>query len=135
MKQHIEPMISRQTIAYLSSVDAAGFPITKAISKPRKRDGLKVMYFTTKKPSTSVADYERNNKASVFFADEDRFQSASFIGHMEVETDAAIIDELWAHENAKVFSKGATKDEYCVLKFVADSVKFFSNYETAVYEL
>ena len=40
---------------------------------PRKREGIKVFYFTTNAFSVRVAHYKANPKASIYFCDEKNF--------------------------------------------------------------
>jgi len=45
--QTVGNMIDKSTVSIISSVDEAGFPNTKAMFPPRKRAGIKHLYFTT----------------------------------------------------------------------------------------
>lgn len=40
-------LIDKQGVAFISSVDGDGFPNTKAMLPPRKREGIRTFYFTT----------------------------------------------------------------------------------------
>ena len=55
IKELIAQMADKLPIAYISSVDQEGFPWTKAMLKPRKREGIKTFYFTTNTFSIRVA--------------------------------------------------------------------------------
>lgn len=50
-------LIDKQGVAFISSVDSEGFPNSKAMLPPRKRDGIKTFYFTTNTSSLRVAQY------------------------------------------------------------------------------
>ena len=69
IKELIAQMADKLPIAYISSVDQEGFPWTKAMLKPRKREGIKTFYFTTNTFSIRVAQYKANPKASIYFCD------------------------------------------------------------------
>ena len=60
VKELIAQMADKLPIAYISSVDQEGFPWTKAMLKPRKREGIKTFYFTTNTFSIRVAQYKAN---------------------------------------------------------------------------
>ena len=47
-------LIDKQSVSFISSVDEKGFPNTKAMLAPRKREGIKVFYFTTNTSSMRV---------------------------------------------------------------------------------
>ena len=40
-------MIDKQTVSFIASIDEDGFPNMKAMLQPRKREGIKIIYFTT----------------------------------------------------------------------------------------
>ena len=40
-------LADKQTVAFIGVADEEGFPIVKAMLAPRKREGIKVFYFTT----------------------------------------------------------------------------------------
>ena len=50
-------LIDKQSVSFISSVDEKGFPNTKAMLPPRKREGIKVFYFTTNTSSMRVEQY------------------------------------------------------------------------------
>ncbi len=50
----MENVIDQAPVAIISSVDSDGFPNTKAMLPPRKRNGLKEFYFTTNTSSMRV---------------------------------------------------------------------------------
>lgn len=135
MIKHIESLVARKDTVLICSVDESGYPVTKTVMSPRKRDGLKTMYFTTPKSTAVVGQYEINPKASVYFVDKSRFQSASFVGEMQIETDPSIIEEMWNTETARIFEDSFDFNNYVVLKFVAKSVKYMSNFETSILEI
>lgn len=39
-------MIDKQTVSFIASIDEDGFPNMKAMLQPRKREGIKIIYFT-----------------------------------------------------------------------------------------
>ena len=62
-------LIDKQSVSFISSVDEKGFPNTKAMLPPRKREGIKVFYFTTNTSSMRVEQYRKNDKACIYFCD------------------------------------------------------------------
>lgn len=55
-------LIDKQSVAYISAVDEDGFPSTKAMLPPRKREGIPVFYFTT----ITSGRYYSNFKSETF---------------------------------------------------------------------
>jgi general stress protein 26 len=128
VKELIAQMTDKQPIAYISSVDQEGFPWTKAMLKPRKREGIKTFYFTTNTFSIRVAHYKANPKASIYFCDTKGFKGMMLRGTMEVLTDAASKEMIWRDGDEQYYPGGVTDPNYCVLKFTATDGRFYSDF-------
>ena len=128
IKELIAQMADKQPIAYISSVDQEGFPWTKAMLKPRKREGIKTFYFTTNTFSIRVAQYKANPKASIYFCDAKGFKGMMLRGTMEVLTDAASKEMIWHNGDEQYYPGGVTDPNYCVLKFTATDGRFYSDF-------
>ena len=128
VKDLIAKMADTLPIAYISSVDADGFPCTKAMLAPRKREGIKTFYFTTNTFSLRVAHYKANPKASIYFCDEKGFMGMMLRGTMEVLTDAASKEMIWRKGDTQYYPAGVTDPNYCVLKFTAIDGRFYSDF-------
>lgn len=88
-EQTVGNIADKQATAFIGSVDEAGFPNIKAMLQPRKREGIKTFYFTTNTSSMRVAQYEKNNRACIYFCDRRFFRGVMLRGTMEVLTDSA----------------------------------------------
>ena len=128
VKELIAQMADTLPIAYISSVDEEGFPCTKAMLAPRKREGIKVFYFTTNTFSLRVAHYKANPKASIYFCDAEGFKGMMLRGTMEVLMDAASKEMIWREGDTEYYPGGVTDPNYCVLKFTATNGRFYSDY-------
>lgn len=80
-------MIDKQSICYISSIDKEGFPNTKAMLKPRKRNGIKEIYFSTNTSSLKVQSFKDNPKACAYFCDKRFFRGVMIKGTVEVLED------------------------------------------------
>ena len=128
VKELVAQMADTLPIAFISSVDREGFPWTKAMLAPRKREGIKVFYFTTNTFSIRVAQYKDNPKASIYFCDAEGFKGMMLRGTMEVLTDAASKEMIWREGDTEYYPGGVTDPNYCVLKFTAIDGRFYSDY-------
>ena len=128
VKELIAQMADKLPIAYISSVDQEGFPWTKAMLKPRKREGIKTFYFTTNTFSIRVAQYKANPKASIYFCDAKGFKGMMLRGTMEVLTDAVSKEMIWHDGDEQYYPGGVTDPNYCVLKFTATDGRFYSDF-------
>ena len=50
-------MLDKQSVSFIGSVSADGFPNVKAMLRPRKRDGIRTIYFTTNPSSMRVGQF------------------------------------------------------------------------------
>ena len=128
VKDLIAQMADTLPIAYISSVDNEGYPCTKAMLAPRKREGIKTFYFTTNTFSLRVAHYKANPKASIYFCDTEGFKGMMLRGTMEVLTDAASKEMIWHNGDEQYYPGGVTDPNYCVLKFTATDGRFYSDF-------
>jgi len=81
-------LIDKQSVSFISSVDHMGFPNTKAMLAPRKREGIRIFYFTTNTSSMRVGQYRENKNACIYFCDKRFFRGVMLRGTMEVLEDA-----------------------------------------------
>ncbi len=123
-------LIDKQTVSIISSVDQDGFPNTKAMLPPRKREGIKVFYFTTNTSSMRVAQYRDNPKASIYFYDKRFFRGVMLKGTMEVLEDAESKEMIWQNGDTMYYPKGVTDPDYCVLRFTAQGGRYYSNFSS-----
>lgn len=131
----LENLIDKQKTAYLGSVDGEGYPNVKAMLAPRKREGLKTFYLTTNTSSKRVADFIKNPKACLYFADTRFFRGLMLVGTVEVMTDAETKRSVWKIGDTMYYPLGVTDPDYCVLKFTAESGRFYQNFSTASVEI
>ncbi len=101
-------LIDKQSVAFIASCDADGFPNMKAMLPPRKREGIKEFYFTTNTSSMRVKQYRTNPKASIYFYDKRFFQGVQLTGNMEVLEDAAAKEMIWREGDTMYYAKGVT---------------------------
>lgn len=123
-------LIEKQGVAYISSIDEEGFPNTKAMLPPRKREGIKIFYFTTNTSSMRVSQYKINSKACIYFCDRRFFRGIMLKGKMEILEDSLSKEMIWKEGDELYYPKGVTDPDYCVLKFTAESGRFYSNFKS-----
>ena len=99
-------MIDKQTVSFIASIDEDGFPNMKAMLQPRKREGIKIIYFTTNTSSMRVVQYRKNDHASVYFCDRRFFRGVMLRGTMEVLTDSTSKEMIWREGIQCIIRKG-----------------------------
>jgi len=128
-------MIDKATVSIISSVDEAGFPNTKAMFPPRKREGIKHLFFTTNTSSMRVKQYTNDPKACVYFYDKRFFRGIMLKGTMEVLHDKTSKKMIWRDGDEMYYPKGVTDPDYCVLKFTAQNGRYYSNFKSENFEV
>lgn len=135
-KEQIFEFIKKQNVAFIASVDEEGFPNMKAMLVPRKIAGND-FYFTTNTSSKRVAQYQNNDKASIYFFNKGRFryEGVMIVGTMEVLTDQETKNEIWRTGDAMFYHGGVTDHDYCVLKFTAMRGRHYCDLKTDNFDL
>ena len=135
MEKTIGNLIDKQSVSFISSVDADGFPNTKAMLPPRKREGIKFFYFTTNTSSMRVAQYRKNPKACIYFCDKRFFRGIMLKGIVEVLEDSASKEMIWQEGDTMYYPEGVTDPDYCVLKFTAETGRYYSNFKSESFDI
>lgn len=131
----IGDIIDKAGVSMISSVDEKGFPNTKAMLPPRKREGLNHIYFTTNTSSMRVKQYSENPKSCVYFFDKRFFKGIMLKGTMEVLQDNASKEMIWKEGDEMYYPKGVTDPDYCVLKFTAQNGRYYSNFKSENFDV
>ncbi|MCR4572318.1 MAG: pyridoxamine 5'-phosphate oxidase family protein [Lentisphaeria bacterium] len=126
----IGALIDKCSIAQLCYVDKNGFPVTRAMLKPRERNGLRKFYFTTNTSSEKVNALRNNPKASIYFVDRRFFRGVSLVGIAEILENAATKEQIWRDGDEQYYSKGVTDPDYCVIKITVQKVRYYSNFKS-----
>jgi general stress protein 26 len=128
-------MIDKASVSIIGSVDEAGFPNTKAMLPPRKREGIKHLFFTTNTSSMRVKQYTNNPKACVYFYDKRFFKGVMLKGTMSVLQDRETKEMIWRDGDEMYYPKGVTDPDYCVLRFTAQNGRYYSYFESEDFEV
>ncbi len=133
----IAGFIRKQKVAFICSVDEDGFPNVKAMLKPRKIIGLKEFYFSTNTSSMRVKQFRENPNASIYFYHKGliKYEGIMLKGRMEVLTDQQTKDEIWRTGDTIFYKQGKTDPDYCVLKFTAQSGRYYCDLKTENFEI
>lgn len=128
----IEEFIRKRKVAFIGSVDEGGFPNVKAMLKPRKTDGLRTFWFSTNMSSMRVKQYLEHPNACVYFYRKGlvRYTGVMLKGKMEVLTDPETKEMIWRRGDTMFYKGGVTDPDYCVLKFTAESGRYYCDLKT-----
>ncbi|MDR2585658.1 MAG: pyridoxamine 5'-phosphate oxidase family protein [Prevotellaceae bacterium] len=129
-EETIGNLIDKQSICFISSVDENGYPNTKAMLAPVKREGIKTIYWHTNSPSMRIKQYINNPKACIYFCDKRFFRGVMLIGTMEVVDDLDVKKEIWKDDFSMYYQGGMDGGDFIILKFTAQSGRYYSNFKS-----
>jgi general stress protein 26 len=131
----VENLIDLQTVGFISSVDEGGYPNTKAMLPPAKREGIKTFYWHTNSPSMRVGQYCNNPKACIYFCDRQSFRGVMLKGTMDVIDDAGIRKAIWKDEYSMYCQGGVDGGDYILLRFTTETGRYYSNFRSEDFEV
>jgi len=126
----IGKLIDGASVSIISSVDKDGFPNSKAMLAPRRREGIRRIFFTTNTSSMRVGQYRENPKACVYFFDRRFFRGVMLRGTMDVLEDGATKELIWQPGDETYYPLGVTDPDYCVLSFTAQDGRYYGNFKS-----
>lgn len=128
----IEKFIKKQKVSFICSVDENGYPNIKAMLKPRKMNGLNEFYFSTNTSSLRVKQFQNNPNASIYFYHKGliKYKGVMLVGKMRVLTDQETKNMIWKKGDTIFYKNGVTDPDYCVLKFTAESGRYYCDLKT-----
>ncbi len=129
--------IRKQKVSFICSIDDRGRPNVKAMLKPSKMNGIKEFYFSTNTSSLRVKQFQDNPNASIYFYHKGliRYTGVMLVGKMEVLTDQDTKAMIWRRGDTMFYKKGVTDPDYCVLKFTAESGRYYCDLKTENFEI
>lgn len=134
-EQTIGNLSDKAGLVFISYLDEEGYPITKAMLKPRERNGIKEFWFSTNTSSNKVKFFRQNPKASIYFVDKRFFRGASLAGTVEVSENEEDKRRIWQEGDDMYYKQGVTDPDYCVLKFTAIRGRYYSNFKSENFEV
>jgi len=130
-KQQAERLHKKVDAFILTCMGSDGYPMTKAVVPGKYRESLGELYFTTNTSSNFAAEINRNSKASVYFFHQGltSWKGCLLKGDMEIVKDMGIKEKYWQEKFKDAYpQKSFTDPDFCVLKFVPMSGRFYANY-------
>lgn len=117
IEEKANELISKCTVAVLTSINESGYPRSCVLSIARA-DGFRNIYFVTSKRSEingKAKHFEVNSKASVcYYLGGD---SVTLIGNVEFVTDRSIQESIWKETDRKFFKQGIDDPKFRLIKF------------------
>ena len=134
-QETIGNLIDKQGVSFISSVDENGFPNTKAMLPPVKREGIKIFYWHTNSPSIKIKQYRKNSKACIYFYDKRFYRGVMLKGTMEVLDDKKFKKDIWKDDFNVYYKGGMNGGDFIILKFTAEIGRYYSNFHSEDFKI
>jgi len=136
-KQKAEKLHKKVNTFILSCVGTDGYPLVKAVVPGRYRESIDEIYFCTNTSSKFATEISKNPKASVYFYSRDLIWKGCMLkGKMEIVSNPTIKEKYWLEKFKDAYpEKSYTDPDFCVLRFVPNSGRFYSWYKLEDFEI
>jgi len=123
--RHIKRLLKKK-IAFVGS-ESGGRPFIKAMLVS-EREGSNVFYFDTNSSSARVEQWKENPNACVYFSKNSLpiYRGVILNGVMEIIDDFEIKKRHWNMFSNIYYKGGITDPDYCILKFTAESGRYYA---------
>ncbi|MFX1496061.1 MAG: pyridoxamine 5'-phosphate oxidase family protein [Promethearchaeota archaeon] len=140
VKRSCIELIENSLVAYFSTIDSEGFPITRALLNTRYKerypefsefyDDLEdkyVIYFSTNTSSSKISHIKENPKVAVYFCDTEQFKGVMFGGEADIVEDMELKRQFWLERSIRYYPKGLEDPDYTILRFRPNEGRFYYN--------
>jgi general stress protein 26 len=127
-------LVNRAKICLLGTNGKDGYPNIKAMMN-LKHEGLKKIWFSTNTSSKRVQQLQRDNRACVYYVDEQNFQGLMLVGNIEILQDMDSRKMLWFDGSERYYPKGVTDPDYTVLCFTSERGNYYHGLSNIAFEI
>jgi len=137
-KQQADNLHKKVDTFILTCIGQDGYPMTKAVVPGKYRESLNELYFATNTSSKFAAAVEQNKKSSVYFFEKGlvSWKGCLLKGDMNIVNDMRIIEKYWLEDFKDAYpQKSFTDPDFCVLRFVPVSGRFYADFSISDFEI
>ena len=137
VKERAEKLYKNVGTFIISCVGNDGYPLIKAVVPGKHRISLNEIYFCTNTSSKFAQEISLNSKASVYFFSKLLIWKGCMLkGNMEIVSDKEVKAQYWQNKFKNAYPEKSPSDpDFCVLKFVPISGRFYSWFKTEDFEI
>jgi len=134
-------VIESASIVYLSTMDAEGFPSTRAMLNLRnkeqfphliamyeKEENPLTVYLTTNTSSAKIKEIAANSKAALYFCEPATFEGTMLQGKIEIITDKNFKHQVWMKGWELYYPEGIDSEDYSMLRFIPNRLKSYAEF-------
>ena len=136
-KQKAEELFKKVNTFVLTCMGPDGYPHTKAVVPGRYRESIDEIYFCTNTSSNFASLVDKNPRTSVYFYSRKLiWQGCMLKGEMEIISDLSLKEKYWQDKFKNAYpQKSFTDPDFCLLKFVPKTGRFYSWYKPEDFEV
>jgi general stress protein 26 len=127
-------LVENSKICLLGTNGDGGFPNIKAMMN-LKNEGLKKLWFSTNTSSKRVSQLRRDNRACVYYVDENSYRGLMLVGTMEILQDHNSRKMLWTDGAEVYYPLGIDDPDYSVLRFTAKLGNYYHRLKNITFEI
>ncbi|HEY9247404.1 MAG TPA: pyridoxamine 5'-phosphate oxidase family protein [Candidatus Methanoperedens sp.] len=139
-------LMEKAEAAILTTIDAEGFPHTRAMFNLRKKEqfpGLLglfqkhsrdfLVYFTTNTSSSKITQIRNNPKASVYYCKPDEWRGLMLSGEAKIITDKKVKEDLWQDGWRMYYQGGVHDPDHTILCLRPIYAKYYHQLDGATF--
>jgi len=137
-REKAEKLYKKVNTFILSCVGTDGYPLTKAVVPGKYREVINEMYFCTNTSSKFAGEISKNPKASVYFYSRMIWiwKGCMLKGKMEIVSDIDVKKKYWQNMFKDAYpEKSYTDPDFCLLKFIPETGRLYSNFTLEDFEI
>jgi len=127
-------LMDKAKICMLGTNGEDGHPNIKAMMN-LKHEGLKKIWFSTNTSSRRVQQLKKDNRACVYYVDEQSIKGLMLVGTIELLQDIESRKMLWLGDAEKYYPKGVEDPDYTVLGFTAERGNYYHGLKNIDFEI
>jgi general stress protein 26 len=127
-------LMEKSTICLLGTNGPEGFPNIKAMMN-LKHEGLNNIWFSTNTSSKKVQQLKKDNRACVYYVDENNFKGLMLTGVVQILQDLKSRQMLWVNGAEKYYPLGVEDPDYTVLYFKAHRGNYYHGLSNITFDI
>ena len=148
VKKEGKMLMETSKAAYLTTLDADGFPITRAMFNLRNKDQFPefieffrkeenefAIYIGTNTSSSKYRHIKENPRIAVYFCDPDEFKGFMLGGEVDIVDNLELKQKIWLEWWTKYYSKGVEDPDYTLLRLAPKNARFYHGLQKLNFKL
>lgn len=137
-KKHIQELLRRTWVVYVSTISEDGFPQIRAVENLKgierfphlaellqKEEFEFTTLFSTITGFNKLKEIEANPKGSIYYCLPREWRGLRMEGTFEIETDETIKSQVWHDDWKGFFPKGTLDPKQTIVRFTPRTVKYY----------